>query len=290
MTPEEREAAMLEYRRRNDEEEIRLRGAQGALDATVNTRHQIPLDAIVAPQAAPEAAPEETPQETPEADPVVVDILENEGGYQQIEEDKGNYNSKGELVGTNHGISGRMYEKFIGRPPTAEDMQELPIEEAVAIYEKEYIQPAEQKLDIDSSHPAYQQIIDMFVKEGEPSAVAIIQRATGAKVDGKAGPQTRKKLAAVDPVELNNRLVEERKKQIKRKVKEDPSQSVFLNGWMSRADKYLIAPRQIADGQPALQEDMRRLIDEALAMGATEQEITQILKGNPTGMAYLNTT
>ena len=33
MTPEEREAAMLEYRRRNDEEEIRLRGVQGALDA-----------------------------------------------------------------------------------------------------------------------------------------------------------------------------------------------------------------------------------------------------------------
>ena len=285
MTPEEREAAMLEYRRRNDEEEIRLRGARGALDATVNTRHQIPLDSIVAPGPLPEA----TPEATPEADPVV-DILENEGGYQQIKEDKGNYNSEGDLVGTNHGISGRMYEKFIGRPPTAQDMQELPMEEAVAIYREEYIQPAEKKLDIDSSHPAYQQIIDMFVKEGEPSAVAIIQRATGAKVDGKAGPETRKKLASIDPVELNNKLVGERKKQIKRKVKEDPSQSVFLNGWMSRADKYLISPREIADGQPALQDDMRRLIDEALAMGATEQEITQILKGNPTGMAYLNAT
>ena len=34
-------------------------------------------------------------------------ILKNEGGYQAHPNDKGNYNSKGQLVGTKYGISGQ---------------------------------------------------------------------------------------------------------------------------------------------------------------------------------------
>jgi lysozyme family protein len=35
------------------------------------------------------------------------EILKHEGGFQNDKEDDGNYNAKGELVGTNHGIYGK---------------------------------------------------------------------------------------------------------------------------------------------------------------------------------------
>lgn len=62
-----------------------------------------------------------------------------EGGYQNNPSDKtGNTNSKGELVGTNHGISAPVYEAHLGHPPTKLEMQSMTHQEALQIYQDKY--------------------------------------------------------------------------------------------------------------------------------------------------------
>jgi lysozyme family protein len=59
-----------------------------------------------------------------------------EGGYQNLAGDSGNYNSNGELVGTNHGISAKFYEDIIGYPPTVDDMKAITLDEAKKLYKQ----------------------------------------------------------------------------------------------------------------------------------------------------------
>ena len=62
-----------------------------------------------------------------------------EGKYQNTPKDQsGNTNSLGLMIGTNFGISARVYEQFIGHPPTIEEMKNMPKESALKIYEAEY--------------------------------------------------------------------------------------------------------------------------------------------------------
>ena len=59
-----------------------------------------------------------------------------EGGYQAYPNDSANYNSLGQLVGTNHGISAIAYETYLGFPPTASQMHAITTEIAKAVYKK----------------------------------------------------------------------------------------------------------------------------------------------------------
>ncbi|CAA0214448.1 glycosyl hydrolase 108 family protein [Tenacibaculum maritimum] len=65
-------------------------------------------------------------------------IEQAEGGYQNLKKDKGNYNSRGERVGTNHGISARFYETIIGFPPSIEDMKAITKAESHLIFKNEF--------------------------------------------------------------------------------------------------------------------------------------------------------
>ena len=187
-------------------------------------------------------------------DRVLDEVLENEGGYQRMSEDKGNKNSKGQLVGTNFGISAPVYEQVLGRTVTAEDMKNMTEEEARDIYRDRYIRPVRDNLKVPEDHPAFPQIVDMVVNHGYSGATAIIQRALGAKVDGRSGPETRKKLEDANPVELNNKLVDERINTYNQTVQQDDSQARFLKGWTNRANRYRIGEEEQPTEQPERQE------------------------------------
>jgi len=49
-------------------------------------------------------------------------VLDFEGGYQSDPTDKANYNSLGQLVGTNHGISAICMEQYLKKPPSKDVM------------------------------------------------------------------------------------------------------------------------------------------------------------------------
>ena len=59
-----------------------------------------------------------------------------EGGFQKLSNDRGNYNSRGELAGTNYGISARWYESVLGRPPAEADMRAITKSQAQELFKK----------------------------------------------------------------------------------------------------------------------------------------------------------
>jgi len=64
-------------------------------------------------------------------------IVKEEGGYQQLPNDTGNY-SDGILIGTNYGISADTLKSYLGRTPTRNEMKTLSFDDAVIIYIQNY--------------------------------------------------------------------------------------------------------------------------------------------------------
>jgi lysozyme family protein len=170
---------------------------------------------------------------------VVEKVLQHEGGYQNSKADAANKNSKGEWVGTKYGITPAVYEEYFGKTPTQQDMRKLKREDAKKIYEERYVEPIKRNLGVDESNPAFPQMVDMAVNHGYSGMVAMLQRATGATVDGKAGPGTRQALQSVDPMALNEALVSTRIQEYDRITKARPETSAFLEGWINRAQSFL---------------------------------------------------
>jgi lysozyme family protein len=64
-------------------------------------------------------------------------IVEEEGGYQAMPNDTGNY-SDGILIGTNYGISADTLKTFLGRIPNRDEMINLSFDDSVLIYIQMY--------------------------------------------------------------------------------------------------------------------------------------------------------
>ena len=68
--------------------------------------------------------------------PIVEKTFKFEGGFQQYSTDSANYNSRGELIGTNRGISAIALEEYLGFPPSVADVMAITKELAIKIYKK----------------------------------------------------------------------------------------------------------------------------------------------------------
>lgn len=66
---------------------------------------------------------------------------------------------------------------------------------------------------------------------------AIIDCGQSVIVDGKFGPKTFAALKACEPVKLAKAIYDQRKKYYEKIVARNPSQKVFIKGWMRRADE-----------------------------------------------------
>lgn len=167
-------------------------------------------------------------------------ILRHEGGYQNSKADAANKNSKGQWVGTNRGITPQAYEEFYGEVPSQQDMKRLSKQKAKDIYEANYVRPVVSNLGIEPTSPLFDQVLDITVNHGYSGAVALVQRATGAVVDGKSGPATTKAINSLPPEVLNNRLVEARKQEYARQIQSKPEKSTFAKGWDKRAESFRV--------------------------------------------------
>lgn len=141
-------------------------------------------------------------------------IQRNEGGYQKLKNDSGNYNSQRELVGTNYGVSAKFYETVLKRPPTEFDMRNLTQEKAHQLFKK-YFWDKMQGDNIKS-----QMVADMLIDHGINSypstATKIIQRLLNKCFDfalvpdGKLGVKTLTAINSVDEKKLFIGLANER--------------------------------------------------------------------------------
>jgi len=169
-----------------------------------------------------------------------------EGGFQINPNDKGNFNSLNELVGTNHGISAPLYEQVLRRPPSESDMRSLTEQGAKNIYEALFWDKYFLGNITDQFTATH--IFDMFVNHGSSGGTGMIQdslNTLGFNLvrDSNWGSQTR---GAVNEAinrnldnNLNDLMVANRIQFYRNIVKRDPSQEVFLLGWLRRALRFL---------------------------------------------------
>lgn len=162
-------------------------------------------------------------------------ILKNEGGYQEHPNDKGNYNSKGLLVGTNHGISAPTLERWKGRTITQIEMKQLSLREAKEIYKKYYWLPiwGENILDQDNAEI----IFDHSVNAGVGSASILVQKTLNGigsflVLDGAIGKKTITELNKTNQHIFFNEFRRNRIEYYK--SISGGSNSVFARGWIKR--------------------------------------------------------
>jgi len=168
-------------------------------------------------------------------DSALDEIMESEGGFQQWEEDRGNY-VDGRLIGTNRGITPNALADYRGVDPstiTVDDIKNVSDEEARDIFLQKYY--FANGLDRLPQH-LQANVLDMYVNSGT-NAISILQDMLGVERDGILGPQT---LEALENSNITNQMYAERRIEYYNRVaRNNPSQRRFLQGWLNRANLYM---------------------------------------------------
>jgi lysozyme family protein len=167
---------------------------------------------------------------------MIDDVIRREGGYVDHPQDRGGP--------TNFGITQATLSRHLGRPASAEDVRRLDRARAAAIYRRDYYEAPR----IDALPARIQPfVLDAAVNHGPAWAIRFVQQVCNAAgfgplaVDGACGPLTRRAAAEAERVMgdwLLAALVEERRDFYRALVERDPSQRVFLNGWLNRLAEF----------------------------------------------------
>ena len=115
-------------------------------------------------------------------------LLEHEGGYVNNVHDKGGM--------TNLGVTKRVYDDWIGRESTEQEMRDLTPDDVAPIYKKNYWN----RVKGDSLPSGLDwACFDWAVNSGSGRPAKAVQRAVGATQDGAIGNQTLGLVAEKDP-------------------------------------------------------------------------------------------
>ena len=161
-------------------------------------------------------------------------VLELEGGFQKWKNDKGNYNKKGVLVGTNHGISAQTYEEYFKKTATEAAIRALTPDDALMIYKKLFWDRI--KGDQIKNQSVAEIFFDGVVQHGK--GILLMQQVLGVAVDGIVGNMTLAALNKINPQKIYTAYWNRRKDYYKELVDADSSQEDFYDGWMSRLDSF----------------------------------------------------
>ena len=115
-------------------------------------------------------------------------LLEHEGGYVNNVHDKGGM--------TNLGVTKRVYDKWIGRESTEQEMRDLTPDDVAPIYKKNYwnrVKGDQLPSGLDWA------CFDWAVNSGSGRPAKAVQRAVGATQDGAIGNQTLGLIAEKEP-------------------------------------------------------------------------------------------
>lgn len=177
---------------------------------------------------------------------MTAEILRNEGGFVNNPADPG--------AATNYGISTpfvNSHLQFFGltKPATPRDIMAISPSLAVQAYIKFFYQAAHFD-QLPNVGNIVVQLFDLAVNTGvrystgQAEAVKVLQHALQIAVDGELGPGT---LAALEAAithngvqVVNNAIVSARCAYYRQVVAAHPQDAQFLDGWMKRADKYMI--------------------------------------------------
>lgn len=114
------------------------------------------------------------------------------------------------------------------------DVQNLNLAGAMRVYFDAYWTPARCN---QIPYPVQIMHFDAAVNHGVGTAARMLQRAVGATPDGVIGPVTLAKLQAMPPAQIVDALHRIRVDRFNAIVRNDPSQQMFLRGWLRRANE-----------------------------------------------------
>ncbi|XRE42347.1 hypothetical protein ACIVBQ_000551 [Tenacibaculum discolor] len=170
-------------------------------------------------------------------------VQDFEGGFQKMSSDPGNYNSRKELVGTNHGISAQTYERWLGYPPSELDMRSITKKIAIEIFESWYWNKI--KGSLIKNQAVAENIVDHAINSGVYGTSKLVQRVLNNEfgkslvVDGVIGIKTISEINKVDPLKLFKKISQYRLDYYKR-INNKSWWNVWRNRVYSLAQKFNI--------------------------------------------------
>ena len=160
----------------------------------------------------------------------LAEVLKSEGGYVNHPRDPGG--------ATNLGITKRVYEEWLGRPVSIDEMKKLTVAHAAPIYQKNYwerVRGDELPDGVDLL------MFDFAVNAGVSRSVRTAQKVVGTTVDGVLGPMTMKAIQDCEPLDFIKEFTE-RKLAFYRRLKH---YDAFGRGWERRSQKTQIAALEL---------------------------------------------
>jgi lysozyme family protein len=157
-----------------------------------------------------------------------------EGGYQCDKEDTGNYNSKGELVGTKYGVSAKAFEVQYKKIPSANDMKNLTPDGASFVI-KRYWDGC--KGDLIQNQSIANILVDWYYNSGI-SGIKSAQKALGLNGDGIVGNVTLSVLNGSNKADIFAKIQKARLQFVNNIVLNRPEMGKYLSGWTNRINSF----------------------------------------------------
>ena len=154
-------------------------------------------------------------------------LLKHEGGYVWHPLDLGGPTCKGVTLAT--------YRQYYGMSKTVENLKNIPFGHWKTIMKEGYWDKC--RADEIVSQPVAEIAVDWCVNSGT-SGIRKVQEIAGTTADGIVGPKTIAAINAADPKDLFERIWNARHQFYVNIVKKNPSQKVFMNGWMNRLNSF----------------------------------------------------
>jgi lysozyme family protein len=160
-----------------------------------------------------------------------------EGGYQNYPEDKANYTSSGDLVGTNRGISAIAYEQYLGREPSEYEMRAITQQIAEVVYRKLFwnkIRGDEIK-DQDVADIIFATYIGNPAKSNKIVQAALASLYFDVSVSTPYSDDVVKAINKANPKKLFYAIKEEKRIFLESLRATYPQ---FINGWMRKLESF----------------------------------------------------
>lgn len=157
-------------------------------------------------------------------DTVLKYTLKWEGGYVNNPHDPGG--------ATNYGIIQVEYANYLmSKNLPVKDVKDITMDEVKDIYYNRYFLVVHGDI---LQLPLAMAMFDTAVNFGVKRAVTFLQKSLGITTDGSWGPNTQNSVVYSNQKDISTKICDLRIQFRYDRVKQDPSQSIFLKGWLNR--------------------------------------------------------
>ena len=150
-------------------------------------------------------------------------VLGHEGSYSDDVDDRGG--------ATMMGVTQKVYEEWMGREVTKDEMRAMPRDHVDQIYKDNYWD----RIKGDSLPSGLDiAVFDFAINAGTGRSAKVLQSIIGAKEDGVIGSKTLEIVWQKSAKDILSKFTKKRKEFYDAIVKNNPSQKKFIKGWTRR--------------------------------------------------------